>query len=453
MHHDRNRKLGGSIKSGFAAATGDLVLYTDADLPFEMIELVRAIRVLRTYEADMVSAYRLDRTGEGPRRAVYSWVYNWLIRLYFGTRLRDINFAFKLCRRTVLDRVTLSSEGSFIDAELMIRAQKAGFSIVQIGVDYFPRTRGVSTLSSPSVIRTMLGEMNRLRGELKALPTGDPGVTALLVISADDFGLTDGVCRAVLQGYQQGIVTSTSLLAVGRSFDLAVRMIDDHPDLDVGAHLAIVGEDPPLLTAGEIPSLVDRRGRSRCPTGPWCCAACAGRLDPADVRAEFGAQLERIRSAGVAVSHLDTHQHTHLWPSVAGVLVDLARESGIGAVRTPRQRAAAAGGIRGEPARRAAAEQGAAGRAGHHRRLCRVGRGGLARPGPIHRGLHAVGRVGGTVEINSHPGVADDPDLGRFAWGYRWADELAMLTSPATRSLVESHGYRLGSFRDLVTAP
>lgn len=168
--HDRNRKLGGSIKSGFAAATGDLVLYTDADLPFEMIELVRAVRVMRTYEADIVSAYRLDRTGEGPRRAIYSWVYNWLIQLTFGTRLRDINFAFKLCRRAVLNQVQLASEGSFIDAELVIRAQKAGFSIVQIGVDYFPRTRGVSTLSSPAVIRKMLAEMTRLRGDLKALP-------------------------------------------------------------------------------------------------------------------------------------------------------------------------------------------------------------------------------------------------------------------------------------------
>jgi glycosyltransferase involved in cell wall biosynthesis len=174
VHHERNRKLGGSIKSGFAASTGDLVLYTDADLPFEMIELVRAIRVMRIYEADVVSAYRLDRTGEGPRRAVYSWVYNWLIQLSFGTRLRDINFAFKLCRRAVLDKVSLSSEGSFIDAELVIRAQKAGFRIVQIGVDYFPRTRGVSTLSSAAVIRTMLGEMIRLRGQLKALPPVPP---------------------------------------------------------------------------------------------------------------------------------------------------------------------------------------------------------------------------------------------------------------------------------------
>ena len=172
VHHEVNRKLGGSIKSGFEAAKGDLDHYTDADLPFEMIELVRAVRVLRTYEADIVSAYRLDRTGEGPRRAVYSWVYNGLIRAMFGTKLRDINFAFKLCRRRVLDHVTLSSEGSFIDAELVIRAQRAGFSIVQIGVDYFPRTRGVSTLSSPTVIGKIVRELTQLRGELKALPPG-----------------------------------------------------------------------------------------------------------------------------------------------------------------------------------------------------------------------------------------------------------------------------------------
>jgi glycosyltransferase involved in cell wall biosynthesis len=169
VHHLVNRKLGGSIKSGFQAAKGDLVLYTDADLPFEMIELVRAVRVLRTYEADIVSAYRLDRTGEGPRRALYSWIYNGLVRAMFGTKLRDINFAFKLCRRRVLDHVTLVSEGSFIDAELVIRAQRSGFEIVQIGVDYFPRTRGVSTLSSPSVIRAMLKEMRDLREELRSV--------------------------------------------------------------------------------------------------------------------------------------------------------------------------------------------------------------------------------------------------------------------------------------------
>lgn len=174
VHHPVNRKLGGSIKSGLAAASGDLVLYTDADLPFEMIELVKAIRVLRNYEADIVSAYRLDRTGEGPRRAIYSFGYNLLIKSMFGTRLRDINFAFKLMRRRVVDAIELSSEGSFIDAELMIRAQKLGFHIVQIGVDYFPRTRGTSTLSSPTVIRKIVREMTTLRRELRELGSRTP---------------------------------------------------------------------------------------------------------------------------------------------------------------------------------------------------------------------------------------------------------------------------------------
>src|SRR6476661_8997937 len=116
VHHDRNRKLGGSIKTGFAAATGDLVLYTDADLPFDMDEVQKACRLMRHYEADIVSAYRFDRTGEGYVRVVYSTIYNVLVRVLFGVRIRDINFAFKLCQRRALDRITLESEGSFIDA-------------------------------------------------------------------------------------------------------------------------------------------------------------------------------------------------------------------------------------------------------------------------------------------------------------------------------------------------
>lgn len=169
VHHERNRKLGGSLKTGFAEATGELVLYTDADLPFDMSELAKAVRLLRIYEADIVSAYRFDRTGEGPRRLVYSYVYNHLVQLLFGLRLRDMNFAFKLVRRDVFDHVELKSEGSFIDVELLARAQKLGFEIVQFGVDYFPRSRGVSTLSSNSVIVKIVREALKLRSELVAI--------------------------------------------------------------------------------------------------------------------------------------------------------------------------------------------------------------------------------------------------------------------------------------------
>ena len=166
VHHPVNRGLGGAIRSGLAASTGDLVLYTDADLPFDLVELDKAVRVARVYDADVVSLYRLDRTGEGPRRYVYSYLYNHLVRLLFGLRVRDVNFAGKLIRRRVLDAVELRSEGSFIDVELLVSAQRRGFNVVQFGVDYFPRTRGVSTLSSWSTIFGILRELRDLRRAL-----------------------------------------------------------------------------------------------------------------------------------------------------------------------------------------------------------------------------------------------------------------------------------------------
>jgi hypothetical protein len=98
------------------------------------------------------------------------------VQLVFGLRLRDMNFAFKLVRRRVLEHVDLQSEGSFIDVELLARAQRMGFTTIQFGVDYFPRTRGISTLSSNAVILTILREMRSLRAELKALQPLPPEV-------------------------------------------------------------------------------------------------------------------------------------------------------------------------------------------------------------------------------------------------------------------------------------
>ena len=167
LHNPSNLRLGGTLRRGFAAATKNLVLYTDADLPFDLQEMGRAVRLLEYQQADVLSAYRFDRTAEGVVRTVYSFLYNALIRVLFGLRIKDINFSFKLFRRSLLDRMALKSDGSLIDAEFLIRARKAGASIIQIGVDYFPRSRGVSTLASPSVILKILREMFRFWGELR----------------------------------------------------------------------------------------------------------------------------------------------------------------------------------------------------------------------------------------------------------------------------------------------
>jgi glycosyltransferase involved in cell wall biosynthesis len=167
VHNATNLKLGGTLRAGYAVASKDLILYTDADLPFDLQELPRAVRLLQYQQADVLSAYRFDRTLEGPLRSVYTFFYTLLIRLLFDLPVKDVNFSFKLFRRALLERFPLKSEGSFIDAEFLIRARKAGATIIQIGVDYFPRSRGVSTLSSPGVILKILREMLGLWAELR----------------------------------------------------------------------------------------------------------------------------------------------------------------------------------------------------------------------------------------------------------------------------------------------
>jgi glycosyltransferase involved in cell wall biosynthesis len=159
IHHPVNRKLGASVRTGLAEATGELVLYTDADMPFDLADLHKALRLMRIYDADIVSAYRFDRTGEGAKRALYSHAYNSLVKGLLRLRIRDVNFAFKVVRREVLEHIELQSEGSFIDVELLAKAQRRGFHIIQFGVDYFPRARGTSTLSSPAVIVKIVKEL------------------------------------------------------------------------------------------------------------------------------------------------------------------------------------------------------------------------------------------------------------------------------------------------------
>ena len=165
--HETNLKLGGAMKTGLSSSTKDVVVYTDIDLPWDLDELERALHLLEYLEADMICAFRFDRTSEGMKRILYSFVYNTLIRNLFDVQMKDINFSFKVVHRRVLESIDLKSQGSFVDAELVVKSIKRGFRVFQMGVDYFPRTRGVSTLASPQVIVKMLRELGTLYGETR----------------------------------------------------------------------------------------------------------------------------------------------------------------------------------------------------------------------------------------------------------------------------------------------
>ncbi|MDQ3814388.1 MAG: glycosyltransferase family 2 protein [Armatimonadota bacterium] len=166
VHHERNRKLGGALRSGFAAAQHEWILYLDSDLPIRMDDALQALPLAAS--ADMVIGWRISRA-ESPRREIMSWVYNRLIRWGFGLRVRDVNFAFKLFKRSFYRRIQLRSEGSFIDAELLLEMRHAGVRLVEMPMHYYPRVAGVSTLSSWSVVWKILEEMTRYR-TLRWLP-------------------------------------------------------------------------------------------------------------------------------------------------------------------------------------------------------------------------------------------------------------------------------------------
>jgi glycosyltransferase involved in cell wall biosynthesis len=182
VSHETNLKLGGALKTGFKEAKKEIVVYSDIDLPFDLHEVRRAIRMMDYLEADLVCGYRLDRTSEGPKRILYSYAYNLLIRALFGVYIKDINFSFKVVRRDVLRSIPLHADGSFIDAELVVKAIRKGYRVFQIGVDYFPRTRGVSTLASPQVIAKIVTELVTLFSEVR----NPPGAVVRLAGDADE---------------------------------------------------------------------------------------------------------------------------------------------------------------------------------------------------------------------------------------------------------------------------
>ncbi|HSH22822.1 MAG TPA: ChbG/HpnK family deacetylase [Acidimicrobiales bacterium] len=271
----------------------------------------------------------------------------------------------------------------------------------------------------------------------------------LLIVNGDDYGLTAGVSRGILRAHREGIVTSTSVLAVAPAFAGTVGWLAGAPELGVGAHLAAVGEDPPLLSAAEIPSLVDRRGRLAASWRQFLPRAAAGRVDPSDLAAEFTAQAEAVLDAGVTLTHLDTHQHLHLWPVVRKVVLSMAEGLGV-AVRVSRSAARSPVGV---VVRRLSAtlEADARTRAVPFPHAAA----GLDEAGALDRStlIGAIRRLaaapGRSAELGSHPGEAVDPERIRYRWDYRWEDELAALTSPLARQAVDDGGFVLGTYADL----
>jgi hopanoid biosynthesis associated protein HpnK len=156
-----------------------------------------------------------------------------------------------------------------------------------------------------------------------------------LIVNADDFGYTSGVNRAIVEAHTRGVVTSSTLIANGPAFAEAVELAKANPRLSVGCHVVLI-DGQPVLNAAELPSLTSRpTGQFRNGLKTLAARAIAGRIDADEITAEATAQIRKIQAAGIVVSHIDTHKHTHLFPKVLRPLLHAAAACGVRAVRNP----------------------------------------------------------------------------------------------------------------------
>ncbi len=158
---------------------------------------------------------------------------------------------------------------------------------------------------------------------------------ARLIVNADDFGLTPGINRAVEELFRAGALSSATLMATGPAFDDAVAIAHRNPGLGVGCHL-VFADGVPVLPPAEIPSLHGPdRTQFRPSLGHFVAAASRGAIAPEHITREAIAQIRRLQQAGLHVTHVDTHKHTHLFPGVLRQILIALEATGVPALRNP----------------------------------------------------------------------------------------------------------------------
>ena len=287
-----------------------------------------------------------------------------------------------------------------------------------------------------------------------------------LIVNADDFGLTPGVNRGIIEAHRDGIVTSSTLMANASSLDDAIRRTAFASNLSVGCHVVLVDGEP-VLDCSRVPTLLAAKQDGRFVDGiaGFATRVLRGYIHADEVEAEVTAQIRRLQSAGVQVSHLDTHKHTHIFPPILRPILRAAKATGVRAIRNPFGRVAFS-----QIANRPALWK----RYGQMKMLNRwaaafartVAEAGMATPDGI-LGIIATGSMDdrmlrlilqnlpdGTWELVCHPGY-NDGALSKVRTRLRQSREveLQLLTSPATRKCLTEGGIELISYKALNARP
>ncbi len=182
--HAANRGYGGALRSGFAAATKELVFYTDGDGQYDVGELPRLLALMRP-DVGLVNGYKLERSDPWHRICIGS-VYNAFARFLFGIRLRDIDCDFRLIRRSLLDEIRLTSTSGTICVELVRKLELTSCRVVETGVHHYPRLHGRSQFFRVRSLLVTLTQLVRLWVRLVALSSVTRTAERLPTLPASD---------------------------------------------------------------------------------------------------------------------------------------------------------------------------------------------------------------------------------------------------------------------------
>lgn len=171
VHHERNLGYGAAIRSGIQACQNEYIFFTDGDNQFDVSQLSLLVPLISNY--DGVIGFRLNRQDRWVRKA-NAWAWNRLVRLMLGLKVRDINCAFKLFRRTIFNQIQLDSSGAMISTEMLVKIVKNGYKLREVGVLHSPRPEGKQTGADLRVILRAFRELflfyKKMKGETHTNP-------------------------------------------------------------------------------------------------------------------------------------------------------------------------------------------------------------------------------------------------------------------------------------------
>jgi hopanoid biosynthesis associated protein HpnK len=281
-----------------------------------------------------------------------------------------------------------------------------------------------------------------------------------LIVNADDFGLHESVNEAIEQASQAGILNAASLMISAPASADAIERARRLPQLRVGLHL-VLADGWPMLEPAQIPALVDGAGRFDDAMARRGAAIFFKRAARRQMTAEVRAQLSAFRRTGLALDHVNAHKHFHFHPTILSILLSLAREFGIRAIRVPQEPlwfTRRHGGLTSLPG---AASLAALAAIMKHRirgagLLCNDHVFGIANSGAVDERalLEVLTRLpAGVTEIYLHPAVESGSLVAPSMAVYRHSDELAALLSPRVRAAIDSLDIRRGGYGDVSGDP